>query len=247
MKNIITLLLTLLVANSLFQSLFSNTSQIPDDYKLVYQQNFNDLTSLDDFVATDKSVWKWGADGERGYIEHFSRSNYKYKVRSPYNIALIKKIEVKDFILDVKLHQTGKEYGHRDMCVFYNFKDRSNFYYTHIASVTDKNAHNCFIVCDEPRLKISYQTSKGYNWSGRKWHDLHLIRENKSGEIDVYVNDFSKPIMRAIDKTFDWGRIGFGSFDDTGRISTIKLYAPRFRLKNAKDPFTKGRPSTTNK
>ena len=224
-------------------SLFSNSSPLPNGYDLVYQQNFIDSTSLDDFVTTDQSVWKWEKGEERGYIEHFSRSNYKYKVRSPYNIALIKKIEVKDFILDAKLQQTGKEYGHRDMCVFYNFKDRSNFYYTHIASVTDNNAHNCFIVHDKPRIKISHQTTKGHQWSERTWHDLRLIREHKSGKIDVYINDLSKPIMRAVDKTFEWGRIGFGSFDDTGKISSIKLYAPEYRKSDLIDPFIDGRPS----
>lgn len=53
---------------------------------------------------------------------------------------------MKDFILDVKLHQTGKKYGHRDMCVFYNFKDCSSFYYTHIVSVTDKT-HIIVLLC----------------------------------------------------------------------------------------------------
>ena len=50
-----------------------------------------------------------------------------------------------------------------------------------------------------------------------------------------------KPIMRAIDKTFDWGRIGFGSFDDTGRVRNIRLYAPESRKSNAGDPFVEGR------
>ena len=42
-----------------------------------------------DFIATDIRAWKWGKDDDRGYIEQFGRSKYKYKVRSPYNIALV--------------------------------------------------------------------------------------------------------------------------------------------------------------
>lgn len=60
------------------------------------------------------------------------------------------------------------------------------------------------------------------------------------------MNDFTKPIMRVIDKFFYWGRIGFGSFDDTGRISTFNLYAPRFRVSKARNPFIKGCPLTIN-
>jgi hypothetical protein len=214
---------------------------VPKDYKLVYQQDFKSEKSLGEFVATDKRVWKWGSDKGVGYIEHFGKSKYKYKVRSPYNIALVDGIEVKDFVLIAKLRQTGKEYGHRDMCLFYNFKDRSHFYYTHIASVTDNHAHNCFIVNDKPRTKISHETTKGHKWGSREWHDIRLVREFESGKIEVYVNDFEKPIMRAKDKTFDWGRIGFGSFDDTGRIAGVKLYAPESRKVKAADPFKEGR------
>lgn len=226
---------------TLFADSKKAASGIPENYKLVYQQDFQSEESLDEFVATDKRVWKWGSEKDVGFIEHFGKSKYKYKVRSPYNIALVGGIEVKDFILEAKLRQTGKEYGHRDMCVFYNFKDRSHFYYTHIASVTDNHAHNCFIVNDKPRTKISYETTKGHKWSSREWHDLRLIREYESGKIEVYVNDFKKPIMRAKDKTFDWGSIGFGSFDDTGRIAKIKLYAPESRKVKAADPFKEGR------
>ena len=226
-------------------TLFSKSEKekfpLPKDYKLVYQQDFKSEKSLGEFVATDKRAWKWGSEEGIGFIEHFGKSKYKYKVRSPYNIALVEGIEVKDFILDAKLRQTGREYGHRDMCVFYNFKDRSNFYYTHIASVTDNHAHNCFIVNEKPRTKISHETTKGHKWGSRDWHDLRLVREHGSGKIEVYLNAFDKPIMKAKDKTFEWGRVGFGSFDDTGRIAEIKLYAPESKKVEPKDPFKEGR------
>lgn len=216
-------------------------SPIPENYKLVYEQDFKSEESLGQFVATDKRVWKWGSEKGIGYVEHFAKSKYKYKVRSPYNIALIKGIEFRDFILEAKLSQTGKEYGHRDMCVFYGFKDRSNFYYTHIASVTDNHAHNCFIVKDKPRTKISHETTQGHKWSSRVWHDLRIVREHASGKTEVYLNHFDKPIMRAKDKSFDWGRIGFGSFDDTGRIAAVRVYAPDSKKIESHDPFEQGR------
>ncbi len=215
--------------------------QLPEGYKLVYKQDFEDANSLRDFIATDIRAWKWGKDDDRGYIEQFGHSKYKYKVRSPYNIALVGNIEAQDFVLFADLQQTGKEYGHRDMCVFYNFQNRSRFYYTHIASVTDKHAHNCFIVNEKPRTKISHETSKGHKWSSKPWHKVKVVRQQESGKIEIYVNDMSKPIMRATDKTFGMGRIGFGSFDDTGRISKVRLYSPEAKVSTAGDPFGDGR------
>ena len=214
------------------------------NHKMVYFQGFdgNEAQAKNSFWFTNPHNWKMPAVRGKSFIEFQSKGhNYKYKVRSPYTIGLVKEVEVKDFVLEAQLQQTGKEYGHRDMCIFYNFQDRSHFYYTHIASVTDAHAHNCFIVNDKPRTKISHETTKGHKWSARDWHDVRLVREHASGKIEVYVNDMKKPIMRAIDKTFDWGRIGFGSFDDTGRVRNIRLYAPESRKSKAGDPFVEGR------
>ena len=213
-------------------------------YKLIYSQDFdgNEADVKSQFRFTNPNNWKVPAVRAQSWIEFTTNpTNYKYKVRSPFTIGLVRDVEVKDFVLEAELRQTGKEYGHRDMCVFYGFQDRSHFYYTHIASVTDDHAHNCFIVNDKPRTKISHETTKGHKWSTKDWHQVRLDREHASGKIEVYVNDMKKPIMRATNKTFDWGRIGFGSFDDTGRVRKVRLYAPESRKSKAGDPFAEGR------
>ena len=217
---------------------------IPTGYKLVYSQDFegNEAKEKSRLWFTTPDNWKVPAVRGKSFIEFKTKpSKYKYKVRSPLTIGLIRDVEVKDFVLEAELQQTGKEYGHRDMCVVYGFKDRSHFYYTHIASVTDPHAHNCFIVNDKPRIKISHETTKGHKWSAKDWHHVRLVREHATGKIEVYVNDMKKPIMRATDKTFDWGRIGFGSFDDAGRVRNVRLYAPESRKSKAGDPFVEGR------
>jgi hypothetical protein len=158
-------------------------------------------------------------------MEQYRASKYEYKVRSPYNIALMTKHKVKDFVLDLELQQTGKEYGHRDMCVFFGFQARAHFYYAHIATKTDDHAHNIFIVNDKPRLKISSTTTPGHNWTDG-WHKVRLTRNSSDGMTKVFVDNFEKPIMIARDKTFDWGYVGVGTFDDTGRIRHLALWAP---------------------
>ena len=217
---------------------------IPAGYKLVYSQNFegNEAKEKSQFWFTTPDNWQVPAVRGKSFIEFKTNPNkYKYKVRSPLTIGLVRDVEVKDFVLFADMQQTGKEYGHRDMCIFYGFQDRSHFYYTHIASVTDNHAHNCFMVNDKPRTKISHETTKGHKWGAKPWHQMKVVREQESGKIEVYVNDMDKPIMRATDKTFGWGRIGFGSFDDTGRISRVLLYAPESKKNSGQDPFVDGR------
>ena len=76
-------------------------------------------------------------DGDRDVLSLFGKSDYKPEVRSPRNIARIKNIELSDFTFDVTLRQTGREYGHRDLCLFFGYNDPSHFYYLHLASAAD--------------------------------------------------------------------------------------------------------------
>jgi hypothetical protein len=148
-------------------------------------------------------------------------------VRSPLNIAFIKGKKFGNFILEADLQQTGKEYGHRDLCLFFGLKDPSNFYYTHMASNADPNAHNIFLVNDAPRTNIASRTTEGIDWGATEdWHKVRLERNIESGIIRVFVNDMINPLMEAEDKHFDFGYIGFGSFDDTGKIDNIKIWGP---------------------
>ena len=47
--------------------------------------------------------------------------------------------------------------------------------------------------------------------------------ETKGADIEVYWNDLTTPVQTARDLTFPSGRIGVGSFDDTGLWDDIVL------------------------
>ncbi|WP_235296256.1 hypothetical protein [Portibacter marinus] len=195
------------------------------DHALLYSQDFTQ-SDLSDFYFTDSSAWKW-SDGS---LELFGKSDYQPPFRSPHNIAILKDIVVSDFVLEVDLKQTGREYGHRDMCLFFNINDPANFYYVHIASVADDHAHNIFLVNNEARRKIGTETTEGANW-GNQWNKVKVIRDASEGTIKIYFNDMDKPIMKASDLHFSAGHIGFGSFDDTGMIDNIKLWGKKAQMK----------------
>ncbi|MDW3646145.1 MAG: hypothetical protein R8P61_03705 [Bacteroidia bacterium] len=204
---------------------FSQAQTLPEGYKLLYSEDFEHTDNTAAFSMTDANAWRLHETRKNNSLELFQQSKYKTRVRSPFNIALIDDLIVGDFILEAELVQTGKEYGHRDMCVFFGVKDPSNFYYVHFASKTDDNAHNIFIVNDEPRTKISSKTSPGINWGEtNEPHKIRIERTLADGMIKVYFDDMSAPIMEAEDRHFDFGKIGFGSFDDTGRVDNIKVW-----------------------
>ncbi|MDX1566121.1 MAG: hypothetical protein R3236_11975, partial [Phycisphaeraceae bacterium] len=148
----------------------SKPQGLPEDHKLQYTQDFKNAEAMKEFVYTDPNAWRHGLDkkeGGRGYLELYKKSKDKYKVRSPFNIALIKNKKVGSFVLQAELQQTGREYGHRDLCLFWGFQDPSHFYYVHIASKADPHAHQIFIVNGKPRTKITAQGTSGHKWSSK--------------------------------------------------------------------------------
>jgi hypothetical protein len=199
---------------------------LPKGYKLLYEQKFENSSALQDFQMTDTNAWKFSKEEKGGALELAAQSKYTPPVRSPVNIALIKEKIFGDFVLEADLIQTGREYGHRDMCLFFGLHDPSHFYYAHIATKADPNAHNVFIVNGVPRKNFAKTTTGGVNWGLNVWHKVRLERKVSEGTIRVYFDDLTLPIMVAEDKTFGEGFIGFGSFDDTGKIDNIRIWGP---------------------
>ena len=206
-------------------ALAENPPGIPADYRLVYSQDFTKEDAIKDFLFSDPSAWKVSEGDGRTALELVKQSNYQPAVRSPFNIALLKDKVFGDFIVEAECQQTGKEYGHRDMCFFYGYQGPAKFYYTHIATKPDDHAHNCFIVNDAPRTKFAKEVNDGVNWGLGVWQRVRIERKASDGTVRVFFDDMQKPIMIAEDKTFGPGAIGFGSFDDTGKITNIKVWS----------------------
>jgi len=195
---------------------------------LLYSATF-DSGKTDRWEPTDKSAWKVvEQDGNRVYNQFKKRSSFKPPVRQPYNRSLLKDINVGSFVLDVKLQSTHPDYGHRDLCLFFGYQDDSHLHYVHSGKKADDHANQIFIVNDAPRKKISIKSTAGTNWDD-EWHHARIVRDIKTGKIDVYFDDMKTPVMTAIDKRLTWGRIGVGSFDDTGNFDDIRLYGEQVK------------------
>ncbi len=208
-------------------------SRAADDLPVLLKENFKRGFAAWD--TTDASAWRvreFGKPGNR-VLELYGASNYKPPHRSPVNMAMLKYQTVGDFVLTAKVRTTKKSYGHRDMCLFFGYQDPAHFYYVHLGQKADDHANQIFIVNDAPRIKISEKTSAGTPWKDDTWHQVKIVREVESGLIEVYFDDMKKPMMAAHDKTFDWGSIGLGSFDDTGMWDDVELRGIKVKAKGA--------------
>lgn len=181
----------------------------------------------DHWEPSDALAWKVvDSGGSKAYSQFKKRSDYTPPHRSPYNMSLLKDFEVTDFDLNVKVLSTHEDYGHRDVCLFFGYQDPAHFYYVHLGKKADDHANQVFIVNDAPRIKISTTTTAGTDWDDR-WHNVRITRNSETGDIAVYFDDMRTPIMTAKDKTFTSGRVGLGSFDDTGDWDDFRLRGKR--------------------
>ncbi len=190
---------------------------------LVFSDDF-ESGKTERFEPTDKTAWTiTDQGGNKVYALTKKKSDFKTPVRSPFNRALVKDLELESFILDVRLQSTEADYGHRSLCLFFGYQDDSHLYYVHFGKKMDDHANQIFIVNDSDRKKISTKTTPGTDWND-EWHHARVIRDTESGKIDVYFDDMQTPVMTAVDKTFTTGRVGVGSFDDKGQFDHIAVY-----------------------
>jgi hypothetical protein len=194
----------------------------PDDLPLVFETGFED--GLEGWAVTDPDVWTVVEVGGDPALALLGASDYDPPVRSPRSIARLEGVEVRDFVLTADCMQTGREYGHRDLCVFFGWQDPSHFYYVHLAPVADPHANSIFLVDGAPRVSIAEKRTDGTRWKDDTWHTVRVVRDVDTGYIGVYFDDMDEPVMVAHDATFGAGEIGFGSFDDEGRFDRVRLH-----------------------
>ena len=199
------------------------------DLPLLVEDDFS--SGMDRWETTDpqdaEPVWKIvevQRDGEEEMVLRVTgTSKYQPPHRSPHSIALLKDVVVGDFVMTAKVQNTNpKAGGHRDLCLFWGYQDPAHFYYVHLGAEPDPHSCQIFIVNDAPRTMITDKKSKGTPWTDG-WHDVKVVRRARDGVMEVYFDDMDMPVMTAQDKTFTWGRVGLGTFDDNGNFDVFEL------------------------
>ena len=216
-------------------------SRFGSSWPLVYSQDFTEGEFLKHCSFSDQEAWRWAppTTGVPGFLELVGNSGYQPPHRSPKCIALLHDRAYQSFVLEAKILQTGADGAHRDFCLFFGFQDPSNYYYVHMATRPDDHAHNIFRVENAPRVKTSPVAAAGIDWGRDIWHDIRLERDADQGLTRVYFDDMQTPALSSTDATFSWGLLGFGSFDDSGRVTDVNIWAPETvePLPGAREPF----------
>jgi hypothetical protein len=197
---------------------------------LIHKDAFDSENPLTKWFATQGDRWKiTKTESSQGEALHLLGVSSKYNppYRSPHSVLLLKNQVVGDFVLTAKVKTLQTTRGHRDMCIFFGWQGPASFYYVHLGELKDPNSSQIFIVKDAPRTPITEKNGDGIPWKDGQWHDVKVVRTTKDGLIAVYFDDMETPVKVAHDKSFAWGMLGLGSFDDLGMWDDVVVRATK--------------------
>ena len=186
--------------------------------RVVFEDDFE--SGIDDWEVLDPKTWGVASrEGNHTFEIKERASEYKPPVRSPGHVALIKGLELENLEIRFRVRSTKDTGNHRDCCVFFAYQDSQHFYYVHLGAKPDPHSGQIMIVNEAPRLALTKNQSTT-PWDDR-WHEVRLVREAKTGKIEIYFDDMEHPHMEVRDKRFGKGRLGIGSFDDLNEFDDL--------------------------
>jgi len=118
-----------------------------------------------------------------------------------------------------------KSYG-KSLILVWAYQDDDHFNYTHL-SVDDpvkEHVHNgVFHVFEGDRVRISPLEGGPGALPDTEWTRVKLTWNGKTGEMICYANGKTTGALRGVDLSLKHGKIGLGSFNETGAFRNLKI------------------------
>jgi hypothetical protein len=139
-------------------------------------------------------------------------------IRRPSALAVFQSEPLVRATVQVEMRSTApEEVKNRDLEIIFGYESPRRFYYVHLAGITDANHNGIFLVDNKDRRRIDDGTAAP-QLKDREWHRVRLERDGDSGGIEDFVDGSEQAALHATDTAIRAGRVGLGSFDDTGEF-----------------------------
>ncbi len=190
------------------------------------------ILAADDFETGDSARWRpcdparWRiAEDQGGRFYELIAPGPAGKVRAPTSWSVLQTAGLSEFSLTGRFKcYTDPANDKRDLCVVFGFQDPEHFYYVHFSASSD-GVHNIIgLVNGSDRVKINREPEgkSVFRLMDKAWHAFKVARDER-GRVAAYIDDMTAPILTAEDAVLPPGRVGIGSFDDTGAFDDIVL------------------------
>jgi hypothetical protein len=142
-------------------------------------------------------------------------------IRRPAALAIFKSDPFTKLTLEAEIKSTAPvDLPVRDVELIFGYESPTRFYYVHLAGITNAVHNGIFVVADADRRRLDTPDSLP-QMKDQAWHRVRLERDPSTGRIEICVDGSTAPALKATDTTIAAGRVGFGSFDETGEFRNI--------------------------
>jgi hypothetical protein len=144
-------------------------------------------------------------------------------IRRPAALAILRTGCFRRVTVEADIRSTTSvQVARRDLDVVVGYESPSRFYYVHLSGISDSVHNGIFLVNNAHRRRIDSGNGKP-QLTDSLAHHVRVERDGRSGRIAVFMDTSGVPVMEATDSTITCGKVGFGSFDDTGEFGGIVL------------------------
>lgn len=141
--------------------------------------------------------------------------------RRPYNFAVAQTEAFSDVTVEAEVKP-----GERSLMIVFAYQDPAHFDYAHISTDTgtSQTYHNgIFHVYGGERVRISNPAGPASFAASGRWYQVKLRYSAATGRVRVTVDGQPVPALDAVDVSLGAGRVGLGSFDETGSFRKVKI------------------------
>ena len=142
------------------------------------------------------------------------------KPRRPQQMAIAETKPFRKVTIEAELKPGGKS-----LILVYAWQDANHYNYAHISSDTAQAVHvhnGMFHVFEGERSRISSLEGPA-SFTERDWTPVRLSFDGESGRCVVEVKNRRNPSLEAIDLSLRAGRVGLGSFNETGAFRNLRI------------------------
>jgi hypothetical protein len=140
--------------------------------------------------------------------------------RRPQRFALADTRPFRSVTVDAEVKR-----NQRSLIVVFAWQDEAHYNYAHISSdaAAKQPVHNgLFHVFGGERVRMSPLDGPASLLTA-EWTPVKLTFDGDSGRCYVEVNGKRNPSLEAVDMSLRWGRVGLGSFDETGDFRRVRI------------------------
>jgi len=141
--------------------------------------------------------------------------------RRPIQFALADVPEYGRVTLEADVRPLGAS-----LLIAFAYRDAAHFDYAHLSvdTAAKQPVHNgIFHVYGGERVRISSERGPAAFSATGRWHHVTLTHDAIAGTVDVWVDGRALPALHAVDLSLGAGKIGPGSFDETGEFKNMTI------------------------